>query len=65
MLYWNRFYHSYGGCDRSTEDAYSSSAPDPTLAFVGGLCYPTLDFVIAFWIIIAFYTLLTSLFCIV
>jgi hypothetical protein len=37
---------------------------DPTFAFVGGSCCPTLDFVIAFWITIAFYTLLTSLFCI-
>jgi hypothetical protein len=50
--------------NRSAEDAYSSAAPDPTLAFVGGPCCPTLDFVIAFWIMIAFYTLLTSLFCI-
>jgi hypothetical protein len=52
------------GCNRSAEDAYSSAAPDPTFAFFGGLCCPTLDFVIAFWIMIAFYTLLTSLFCI-
>jgi hypothetical protein len=29
-----------------------------------GSCCPTLDFVIAFWIITTFYTLLTSLFCI-
>jgi hypothetical protein len=28
----------------------------------GGPCCPTLDFVIAFWITITFYTLLTSLF---
>jgi hypothetical protein len=55
---------AHGGCDRSAEDAYSSVAPDPTFAFVGGPCCPTLDFVIAFWITIAFYTLLTSLFCI-
>jgi hypothetical protein len=55
---------AHGGYDRSAEDAYSSAAPEPTLAFVGGLCCPTLDFVIAFWITIAFYTLLTSLFCI-
>jgi hypothetical protein len=47
------------------EDAYSSAAPDPTFAFVGGPCCPTLDFVIAFWIMIAFYTLLTSLLCVV
>jgi hypothetical protein len=38
--------------------------PDLTFAFVGGRCCPTLDFVIAFWIMIKFYTLLTSLFCI-
>jgi hypothetical protein len=48
-----------------SKDAYSSIAPDPTFAFVGGLprC-PTLDFVIAFWIVITFYSLLTSLFCV-
>jgi hypothetical protein len=51
-------------CERSAEDAYPSEAPDPTFAFVGGLCCPTLDFVIAFWIMITFYTLLTSLICI-
>jgi hypothetical protein len=56
---------AHGGCDRSAEDAYSSTAPDPTFAFVGDPCCPTLDFVIAFWIMITFYTLLTSLFCIV
>jgi hypothetical protein len=55
---------AHGGCDRSAEDAYSSAAPDPTFAIVGGPCCRTLDFVIAFWITIAFYTLLTSLFCI-
>jgi hypothetical protein len=48
--------------NRSAEDAYSSVAPDPTFAFVGVPCCTTLDFVIAFWITIAFYTLLTSLF---
>jgi hypothetical protein len=52
---------AHGGCDRSAEDAYTY---DPTLAFVGGLCCPTLDFVIAFWIMITIYTLLTSVFCI-
>jgi hypothetical protein len=31
-------------------NAYSSAAPDPTFAFVGGPCCPTLNFVIAFWI---------------
>jgi hypothetical protein len=35
-------------CDQSAEDAYSSTAPDPTFAFVGGSCCPTLDFVIDF-----------------
>jgi hypothetical protein len=49
---------------RSAEDAYSSVAPDPTFAFVGNPCWPILGFVIAFWIMITFYTLLTSLFCI-
>jgi hypothetical protein len=52
-------------CDHSAEDAYSYMATDPTLAFVGGPCCPTVDLVIVFWIVIAFYTLLTSLFCIV
>jgi hypothetical protein len=41
-----------------------SSVSQITFAFVGGSCCPTLDFVIAFWTTIAFYTLLTSLFCI-
>jgi hypothetical protein len=48
----------------SAEDAYSSAAPDPTFAIVGGPCCPTLDFVIAFWNMITLYTLVTSLFCI-
>jgi hypothetical protein len=52
---------AHGRCDRSAEDAYSSAAPYPTFAFFGGPCCPTLDFVIAFWIMIAIYTLLTSL----
>jgi hypothetical protein len=39
-------------------------APDPTFAFVGGPYCPTLDFVIAFWTMVTFYTLLTSLYCI-
>jgi hypothetical protein len=38
-----------------------SAAPDPTFAFVGGPCCPTLGFVIALRIMIAFYTLLASL----
>jgi hypothetical protein len=38
-------------------------APDPAFAIVGGPCCPTLDFVIAFWIMVTFYTLLTSLYC--
>ena len=50
--------------DRSAGDAHSSAAPDPAFAFVGGPCCPTLEFVIAFWIMITFYTLLPSLFCI-
>ena len=50
--------------DRSAEDAYSVLAPDPAFAFVGGLFCPTLDFVIAFWTMVTFYTLLTLLFCI-
>jgi hypothetical protein len=54
---------AHDGCDPSAEDAYFSEAPDPTFTFVGGPCCPTLDFVIAFWFTIAFYTLLTSLFC--
>jgi hypothetical protein len=33
------------------------------LCIFWGPCCPTLGFVIAFWITIAFYTLLTSLFC--
>jgi hypothetical protein len=45
-------------------DAYSSAEPDPTFTFVGGQCCPTLDFVVAFRIMITFYTLLSSLFCI-
>jgi hypothetical protein len=43
-------------------NAHSSVAPDPTFTFTGGLCFPTLDFVIAFWIVLPFYTLLSSLF---
>jgi hypothetical protein len=31
---------------------------------IGGPCCPTLDFVIAFWTMVTFYTLLASLFCI-
>jgi hypothetical protein len=53
---------AHGGCDWSAGDTHSSAAPDPTFAFVGGPCFPTLDFAIAFWITIVFYTLLTSLF---
>jgi hypothetical protein len=32
----------------SGEDAYSFATSDPTVAFVGGPCCPTLYFVIAF-----------------
>jgi hypothetical protein len=38
---------AHDGCDRSAEDAYSSAAPDPTVAFVGGPYCLTLDFVFA------------------
>jgi hypothetical protein len=48
--------------DRSAEDGYSSAAPDPAFAFVGGLCCTLFRFVSSFWILITFYTLLTSLF---
>jgi hypothetical protein len=41
---------AHGGCDRSAEDAHYFATPDPTFAFVGGSCCPTLDFVIAFWL---------------
>jgi hypothetical protein len=60
-LTWYRV-KAHDGCDRSEEDACSSSAPDLTFAFVGGLCCSTLDFVFAFWItIIFFYTIMTML----
>jgi hypothetical protein len=51
---------AHDGCDRSAEDAYSSMAPDPASAFVGGPCCPTFDFVIDLWIMLMFYTLLSS-----
>ena len=54
---------AHGGCDRSAGDAHSSAAPGPAFAFVGSPCCPTLEFVIAFWIMITFYILSTSLFC--
>jgi hypothetical protein len=38
-------------------------APDPAFVFVGGPCCTTLEFVFAFWIMIMFDTLLTSLIC--
>jgi hypothetical protein len=37
-----------GGCDRSTGDAYSSMAPDPTSDVFGGPCTPILCFVFPF-----------------
>jgi hypothetical protein len=46
----------------SAEDAYSFATPDSASAFVGGPCCPALEFEIALWIMITFYTLLTSLF---
>jgi hypothetical protein len=55
---------AHSGYNWSAEDAYSSMATDPTLAFVGGSYYPALDFVCTVWIMITFYTMLTSLFCI-
>jgi hypothetical protein len=39
---------AHGGFDRSADDAYSSAAPVPTLAFVDGLYCPALDFVFVF-----------------
>jgi hypothetical protein len=45
---------------RNIQFANSSATPDPYFAFVGGPCCPTLDFVITCWIMITFYTLLTS-----
>jgi hypothetical protein len=35
-----------GGCGLSAEDANSSSAPDPTIAFVGGSVLPYTQFCI-------------------
>jgi hypothetical protein len=65
ILYTQFRLRAHGGCDRSAEDAYSSTTSDPTFAFVGGPCSPTLDFVFAFWSMITFDRLLTSLFYIV
>jgi hypothetical protein len=48
----------------NVRNAYSSTTPDSTFAFIGGPCCPTLDFVIVFWIMITFYILWASLFCI-
>jgi hypothetical protein len=62
-MYTITFLFLHGGCDPSAEDAYSTTAPIRTFALVRGLYWPTFDFVIAFWIMIAFYTLLTLLFC--
>jgi hypothetical protein len=50
--------------ERSAEYAYSSMAPDPTIAFIGCPCGLTLKFTFAFWIMITFDTFLISLFCI-
>jgi hypothetical protein len=50
-------------CDRSVRTVYYSAARDPAFAFVGGPYCLILEFVISFWIMITFYTLLTSLFC--
>jgi hypothetical protein len=54
---------AYGGCDGSAEDIYSSMAPDSTFAFVGGPYCPSLNFVIPYWTVITFHTLLSTLFC--
>jgi hypothetical protein len=53
-----------GGFDQSAEDACSSMSPDHTFAFVGGPYCLTLNFVFALSIMITFYTLFSSLFCI-
>jgi hypothetical protein len=50
---------TYGGDDRSTEDAYSEMAPDPTFASVRGPYCPTLDYLYVFMIMITFNILLT------
>jgi hypothetical protein len=66
LSHWSLYYRLYClWCYRSAEDAYTSATPDPSFAFVGGPCCLALDFVIAFWIMITFYTLLTSLFCLI
>jgi type IV secretory pathway TrbD component len=52
----------HGGCDRSAEDAYSSVASDHTFTIAGGLLCTTLEFLFAFWIMITFDILLTSIF---
>jgi hypothetical protein len=41
----NVWYVAHGGCDRSTGDAYSSMAPNPTSVIFRGLCTPILWFV--------------------
>jgi hypothetical protein len=52
---------THGGCDRSTEDAYSFMAPNPTFVFVEGLCSPIHSTCIwCFGTEITFNTLLTS-----
>jgi hypothetical protein len=50
----------HGGRDWSAKDAYSSIAPEPTFAFIGGPCCFTLDFVFALWIMIMFDTLIVD-----
>jgi hypothetical protein len=56
---WNE---AHGGCDRSAGDVHSSTALDPTFTFVGGPFCPTFDFVLAFCIMITFYTLMIRYF---
>jgi hypothetical protein len=63
LQFWLRV---HSGCNRSTEDAYSSAAPDPTRSSINrGSLLPHTQFCITFWILIAFDTLLTSLVCII
>jgi hypothetical protein len=53
-----------GWSDPLAKFACSSMTYDPIFVFVVDLCCPTLYFVLAFWMIITFDTLLTLLFCI-
>jgi hypothetical protein len=60
VIQYTKFWLSVRGvCDRSAEVGWI-----PTFAFVGGSVLPYTRFVIALWIVITFYILLSSLFCI-